>query len=171
MSTPVAEDAAQVAGGTRRRWEIAAALVLALVSIVIMVDSVRTGAGYTFSGPDAGFFPFWVSVPLFVTAMVALWQAVKMKSAKTLFESNDDIVELFKVGLPVVIALVAMVWIGFYLATAAYVAFFTAWYGRYRWYWVVLATVLTPLAFYLVFERAFIIALPKSIFYGPGFPI
>ena len=62
-------------------------------------------------------------------------------------------------------------WLGFYLATIAYMAFFAAYLGRYKWWGVLLAATITPLAMYLLFEVAFRLILPKSIFYTMGFPL
>ncbi len=159
-----------VVGGTRRGWEIGAAAALLALALVVIMESLRIGAGYTFAGPATGFFPFVVAVPLVVTAGTALWQALHLRSQKPIFDSADDVVEFVKVGVPLAVAVISIAWLGFYLATAAYIGFFTAWYGRYRWWAVLLAALLSPVAFYVVFERMFSISLPKSLFYSPAIP-
>lgn len=163
--------AAPGAGGSRRAWEIGAALALLALAAVAIAESVRIGAGYGFAGPETGFFPFWVSLPLVVAAAVSLRDGWLMRQTAAIFEDRDELAEFFKVGVPLALAVISLPWLGFYLATAAYAGFFTAWYGRYKW-WVVLgATLLSPLVFYVVFERAFSLSLPKSVLYGPVFPI
>jgi hypothetical protein len=47
--------------------------------------------------------------------------------------------------------------------------FFAAYLGRYRIQWIVASAAITPLAIFLIFEVAFRLLLPKSIFY-PGIP-
>lgn len=159
------------AGGSRRGWEIGAALLLIGLAAVAIVESLRIGAGYGVAGPESGFFPLWVSLPLVVAAAVSLRDGWLMRQSAAIFEDRDELAEFFKVGVPLAVAVVLLPWLGFYLATAAYVGFFSAWYGRYRW-WVVLgAAVLAPLLFYAVFERAFSLSLPKSVLYGPLLPI
>ena len=55
-------------------------------------------------------------------------------------------------------------------STAAYMAFF-AWYlGKYKWWGIVAAGIITPLTVYLLFEVAFRLVLPKSVLYPLGFP-
>ena len=159
-----------VAGGTRRGWEIGAAIALLLLAGVAIWESVRVGAGYTFAGPESGFFPFWVAVPLAAAATVSLWRGVHLPGRARVFASFDELAELFQVGIPLAVAVVSIAWLGFYLATAAYVGFFAAWYGRYRWWLVLAAALLSPLVFYAVFERAFTLSLPKSVFYSPQVP-
>jgi putative tricarboxylic transport membrane protein len=164
------EEATIPIGGTRRGWEIGVAVAFVVLALVVVVESIRLGAGYTFAGPEPGFFPFWAAVPLVVTAGIGLWQSFRLPGGMPIFESSEEVGDLLKVGIPLAGALIGMAWLGFYLATAAYVGFFTAWYGRYPWWAVMAAAVLSPVIFYLVFEQAFTIPLPKSIFYRPGIP-
>jgi putative tricarboxylic transport membrane protein len=170
VTTPQAGHADRVPGGTRRGWEIGITLAFLAVGIVAVAESFRLGAGYTISGPESGFFPLWTAVPLLICASVCLWQARRIPADRPIFDDRDEAAEFVKVGVPLAVSLIALPWTGFYLATAAYVGFFSAWYGRYRWWIVVAATILSPLVFYLVFERGFVVPLPKSIFYRPGIP-
>ena len=57
------------------------------------------------------------------------------------------------------------------MVTIVYMAFFAAYLGRYKWWGILLAATVTPLAIYLLFEVAFRLVLPKSIFYAMGFPL
>ena len=62
----------------------------------------------------------------------------------------------------------AIVWLGFYIVTGAFMGLFARWIGRYRWIWVLVLTVTMPLAIYLTFETGFRVTLPKSVFYDRG---
>lgn len=59
-------------------------------------------------------------------------------------------------------------WLGFYLVSAAYLALFARWLGRYQWIWVAILAISIPLALYLSFEQGFKVPLPKSLFYTQG---
>jgi len=71
--------------------------------------------------------------------------------------------------IPMLLYAFSFQWLGFYLATGMYMGFFAAYLGRYRIQWIVASAVITPLAIFLIFEVAFRLLLPKSIFY-PGIP-
>ena len=87
----------------------------------------------------------------------------------------DDLVELLvdvlRVGLPLAAAVLSLQYLGFYLMTTLYVAFFGIWFGRYRWYVAIPAGLLLAVVLYFTFERGFKIGLPKSVLYGDSFPL
>ena len=74
MSNEPNED---VAGSvvSNRTMNIAVALALMIVATVVMIDSYKLGAGWAKDvGPDSGYFPFYVSLIMFVTSGVTLIQ-------------------------------------------------------------------------------------------------
>ena len=52
--------------------------------------------------------------------------------------------------------------LGIYVASALFVAFFMRWLGGYTWWKVALVSVGNSVAFYLIFEVWFLVALPKG---------
>lgn len=58
-----------------RTMDIAVALVLLIGSIVVMLDSIRSGIGWRDDGPAPGFFPFWVTLILAGASAVNLIRA------------------------------------------------------------------------------------------------
>jgi hypothetical protein len=67
-----------------------------------------------------------------------------------------------------IVAAFAILWLGFYIVTGAYMGFFARWIGHYKWRWVVLLAVLMPAAIYASFELGFRVSLPKSFLYQAG---
>ena len=51
-------------GVSTRTMEIAVAAVILLLSLVVIFDSRRVGAGWADDGPQAGYFPFYIGMVL-----------------------------------------------------------------------------------------------------------
>jgi putative tricarboxylic transport membrane protein len=153
-----------------RVGEIVVGLALILVAGVVIRESVRLGAGWGASGPQPGFFPFWCAVVMAGGTLVAIAQALRDPTVRPLFDSPAAALEVLKVGVPMALAVASLPTLGFYVMTAVYVGGFAAWYGRYRWYVSLAGGVLLAIVLYIVFERGFRIALPKSVLYGDRVP-
>jgi hypothetical protein len=65
---------------------------------------------------------------------------------------------------PMVALVVAMQWLGLYLASVAYIAFSMRWLGRHSWLVIVLVAIGVPVVTFLVFERWFLVPMPKGPF-------
>lgn len=153
-----------------RVGDVAVSVALIAVAAVVIRECLRLGAGWGPSGPQPGFFPFWCAVAMLVGSVVVIVRALRSPPGKPLYDAPEDVREVLKVGLPMVAAIAALPALGFYIMTALYMGFFSAWYGRYRWYVVLVAAVVLPVVLYFTFERGFRIALPKSALYGDLLP-
>lgn len=153
-----------------RTGEIVVGLAFIALTAVVVQETFRLGNGWGPSGPQPGFFPFISALLMGGGAVVVIVLALRRPGSRPLFESREEVAALLKVGVPIAAAIASLEYAGLYLMTAGYVAFFAAWYGRYRWFVVLAAGVLLPAALYLAFERGFRISLPKSVFYGDLFP-
>jgi putative tricarboxylic transport membrane protein len=105
-----------------------------------------------------------------VGTLIAMVQAVRARQTAVLYDSADQVLEVLKVGGPIVAAVVLLQYVGFYLMTGLYMGLFALWYGRYRWYVALAAAVILPAVIYFAFERGFRISLPKSVLYGDLIP-
>src|SRR5713226_6259944 len=56
----------------------------------------------------------------------------------------------------------AVLLVGSYVATAAFMGFYMRWIGRYPWVAVVTVSVLFPLVIFVVFEKWFLVPMPKG---------
>ena len=148
-----------------RKAEVAVGLILIAIAATVVRETLRLGAGWGPSGPQAGFFPLLSALVMAVAAVVAVVRAVRGTRAP-LFESDEHARSVVKVGAPLVAAIVSLPYLGFYVMTALYMGFFAAWYGRYRWYVALAAAIVLPVVLFFTFERGFRISLPKSVLYG-----
>jgi len=146
-----------------------------LIAAVAMFDSRRDWlpedvAGVP-GGLGAGFYPFWAAALIFLSGLVVIQRTlVTPQPAEGPFTSRDDVIVVLRVVIPMVAATVLLVWFGFYIVTAVYVAFFMWYIGRYAVWWDAAAGLGLALVFYMIFERIFLVSLPKSIFYGGLLP-
>jgi putative tricarboxylic transport membrane protein len=155
---------------TARKAELAVGLVLVGIAAIVIREAVRLGSGWGPSGPQPGFFPFISAVIMAVGTLIAMVQAVRARQTAVLYDSADQVLEVLKVGGPIVAAVVLLQYVGFYLMTGLYMGLFALWYGRYRWYVALAAAVILPAVIYFAFERGFRISLPKSVLYGDLIP-
>lgn len=149
-----------------RRAEIVCALTLLAWGGLMLRESTRLNIGWEPSGPGAGFFPFWLTVGLSVSAAAVLIQALRSGPRSGALMSSfiraGALPSLLKVVLPIVGMILVMEIIGFYLAAVLYLGFSMRWIGRHGWPLVIGVSLLFPLATYAVIERWFLILLPKG---------
>src|SRR6266508_3275453 len=145
-----------------RTFEIGTAAGLMLVAAIAMFDSFRR-SGWTASGPDAGFYPFWSAAMMGVASAIILVRSLRGPDSGPFFASSHGAAVLAKLSVPMVAAVVLIDWVGFYVVSGAYMALFARWVGRYNWVIVAGIALGLPIALYLVFERGFRVPLPKSL--------
>ena len=133
------------------------------LGLIVVFDSWRLGAKWAADGPQTGYFPFYVGLILCISSVVNIVMALRM-SAK----ENGTFVEVgqLKLVLSVLVpssVYVAMVgWLGIYVPSIIYIAFFMIWLGKYAWWKAALVSIGTNVFFYVVFEIWFQVPLPKG---------
>jgi len=141
---------------------VVAAGFLALGAIVIF-DSVRLGFGWREDGPQAGYFPFYIGSIICVSALINVAAALAVaKEANRSFVEVDQLKLVLAVLLPTAVYVGLIGWIGIYVASAVFVAFFMRWLGKYPWWKVAAVSVGNSVVFFLIFEVWFKIPLPKG---------
>ncbi|MGF1612036.1 MAG: tripartite tricarboxylate transporter TctB family protein [Kiloniellales bacterium] len=145
--------------------EIGVVIVLIAVGGLILYDSIRLGPGWGEQGPQPGFFPFVLTVMMIGGTLGVLFLAVRNPDRRPFFEASQEVVDLLKVGLPIAAAVFAIRWAGLYITAGAYLAFFMAWYGKFRWYQALAGGILLPLAMWLALRQGFNIPMPMSVLY------
>jgi putative tricarboxylic transport membrane protein len=147
-----------------QRWpEVIVAGALMLVATLVIVDSLRVGIGWAPEGPRAGYFPFYIGLLLFAaSAWVLVGQLLRWREADEDFAHRSQIASVLAVLVPTVVYVGLIMPLGLYVASFLLIAYFMRRYGKYRWRLVAAVAVGVPLAFFLVFERWFLVPLPKG---------
>jgi hypothetical protein len=158
-----------------RPYQAGTAAAIVLIAAVAMYDSRGVFESLPGTSPgDVGpsWYPFWAAALMAGAAVFVGYRAlVTPGSTAGAFETRESVTSVLKLVIPMFAYALSFQWLGFYLATIAYMGFFAAYLGRYKWWGVLLAATATPLAIYLLFEVGFRLILPKSIFYTMGFPL
>jgi len=149
-----------------RRAERLMAAALLVGAAVMVYESRLLPVGWTGIGPGAGFFPFWLSIGVLLTAAVVLVQSLRLQQAPrggAPFIPAHAWKPLSVVFLPMVAVIALLNLLGIYLGGAIYLAGYMWLVGRHRLVPIVLVSVLVPLVLFFIFERWFLLPLPKGV--------
>jgi hypothetical protein len=143
--------------------EVGVAIVLVVVALGVIADSLRVGIGWAPDGPRAGYFPFYIGLILLgasgwtLVATLLRWRRLDKEFAK-----RSELALVLAVLVPMVVYVVAVSFIGIYVASALLIGYFLRRHGRFGWATTLAVAVGVPLAFFLVFERWFLVPLAKG---------
>jgi putative tricarboxylic transport membrane protein len=149
------------AGPSHRFVEAGVALLIGIFGAVVVFGSLKAGINWGAEGPRAGFFPFYIGLFIIVSSAINIWSALQEDPA-AVFAEWGQLRHVMSVVIPSAIYVAAMPFIGLYVASALFIGWFMRWLGKYRWLTVAAVALGTPLVTYIVFERWFLVPLPKG---------
>jgi putative tricarboxylic transport membrane protein len=157
-------------------YRVGTAAAIVLIAAVAMYDQRNVFIHLEGTAPgDVGpnWYTFWAAALMGVAALATAvrYATTPDTSGEVAFAGRESVTAVLKLVLPMIAYAASFQWLGFYLSTAAFMGFFAAYLGRYKWYFCAASAVITPLAIYVLFELGFKLILPKSIFYIRGFPL
>jgi hypothetical protein len=143
--------------------ELIVGALFMVAAAVVMLDSWRVGAGWAFDGPQAGYFPFYIGVIMFVSGAVNVFRAAASRTPDlSNFVAKPALGLVLMVLVPTAAFVVLIGYLGIYVAAGLFIAFFMVWLGRYPLWKAVPVGVVVPAVLFWVFEIAFLIPLPKG---------
>ncbi|MCC6532806.1 MAG: tripartite tricarboxylate transporter TctB family protein [Burkholderiales bacterium] len=151
-------------GVSTRAVEIIVAGAIFALGAMVVFDSIRLGSKWASDGPQAGYFPFYIGAIICVCATVVLLYALVGKHAgPRVFVSWPALRRVLQVLGPAAVYVLGIQLIGIYIASAAYIAVFMIWLGRYS---ALLSGAIgcgVMAAFFLMFEVWFKVPLYKGM--------
>ena len=152
-----------------RAMDVITALLFITVGLVVMVGSLKLGASWGADGPEAGYFPFYISLIILLSSAVTLYQAaiVNKKKKTESFVDSEPLKQVMAVLLPAIVFVLGVQLIGIYVASAIYIAIFMVWLGKYPIWKAVAVSVGVSAALYLMFEFWFQVPLPHGSWFNP----
>jgi hypothetical protein len=152
-----------------RVMDIITALLFVVVGLVVMIGSLKLGASWGADGPEAGYFPFYISLIILLSSTVTLYQAaiVNKKKKTESFVDSEPLKQVMAVLLPAIVFVLGVQLIGIYVASAIYIAIFMVWLGKYPIWKAVAVSVGVSAALYLMFEYWFQVPLPHGSWFNP----
>ena len=133
------------------------------VSILVMWDSRRIGASWASDGPEAGYFPFYIALIMFLSSAVTFVSNIVTRAPdRSNFVQRSQLALVLRVLIPTAVFVVLIGYLGIYLSSALFIAFFMWWLGKYPVYKVIPVAVAVPLITFMMFEVWFLVPLPKG---------
>jgi hypothetical protein len=166
MSEGPQSSGARAGGISLRSAEIAVALILFALGSLVVYDSHRLGSSWGADGPEAGYFPFYIGLIICISSAVVFCQALWGRSIDrdAVFVEWQALRQVLSVLIPAALFVLAIQFIGLYVASAIYIAGFMRWLGKYSWVSsVLLGAAVSALAF-VTFEVWFQVPLYKGAF-------
>ena len=146
-----------------RSVDIVVSLLLVSLAALLGWDSWRTGAGWASDGPQAGYFPFYLSVMLALASLYGLVSRLLSKEASSAaFVTRDQFVRVMQVFVPTLLFVALTQFLGLYVASFLLVAGFMWYVGGIAVWKSVLASFLFTAAMFITFEIAFDVIMPKG---------
>jgi putative tricarboxylic transport membrane protein len=149
------------AGLPHRAVEVFVALATTAFALVIIAGSVEAGIDWGAEGPKAGFFPFYVGLVILGCSSVNVVEALSASSGG-LFAEWRQLGKVVSIAIPTAVYVASIHFIGIYVSSAILIALFMVWLGGYGWAYVVPIATGVPLTTFLIFEKWFVVALPKG---------
>ena len=145
--------------------EAVVAFAIVVMGAVTIQGSYALGSGWTSDGPGAGYFPFYIGVLLCVSGIGTMYQALLGKKKNTeVFVDTDQFKRVLSVLLPALVYVLAVQFLGLYVASAVYIALFMTILGKFSWVKSVITSLAVMTLFFFMFEVWFKVPLFKGQF-------
>ena len=159
--TAPAEDSPPVT--TNRTAEVVTLFLLLALAALLAFDNWRTGMSWDSTGPQAGYFPFYLSV---ILAVACLWglarEFLARKQAADTFVTRDQLRRVLQVFVPTLLFCLAMQWLGLYVASFLLIVGFMFFVGRIAAWKSLLTAFLFSLIMFVTFQISFDVIMPKG---------
>ena len=143
--------------------DAAVAAILFAIGAVVVYEARRLGATWTSDGPGAGYFPFYIGLIICISSLGILYQALASKSRDTdTFVDRVQLGRVMSVLVPAAVYVVAIQFLGLYVASALYITLFMIILGKYPPVKSVLLGLIVNAIFFAMFEVWFKVPLFKG---------
>jgi putative tricarboxylic transport membrane protein len=159
--TAPAEDSPAVT--SNRTVEVAVSLLLLALAVLLAYDNWRTGIGWDSTGPEPGYFPFYLSLILALASLYGLVKALLSRElGRETFVTRAQLRRVMAVFMPTLLFCLATQFLGLYVASFLLIGGFMRLVGKIAW-WKSLATafVFTAVMF-VTFDIVFDVIMPKG---------
>lgn len=150
---------------SNRVMEVITGLAFLAVGGLVVWDSVRLGHTWAPSGPQPGYFPFYIGLFLIASgafnAIRVLLPATKAYGDEA-FVTRSRLKSVLMVFLPTLAYVVLMQYVGLYVAAALFIIGFMMINGKYSLLKSLPYGLVVPVLLFFMFEKWFLISLPKG---------
>ena len=163
VEDPTAPEVDSPAVTDTRSVEIFVSLLLLALAVTLGYDNWRTGIAWDSTGPQAGYFPFYLSVILGGASLYGLVTAfMARKEASETFVTRAQLRRVMAVFVPTFLFCLATQFLGLYVASFLLIAGFMRMVGKIAlWKSLLTAFIFTAMMF-VTFDIAFDVIMPKG---------
>ena len=163
VDDPTAPEADSPAVTDTRIVETVVSLLLLALAATLGFDNWRTGIAWDSTGPQAGYFPFYLSVILAGASLYGLVGGFLLrKEASETFVTRAQLRRVSMVFVPTLLFCLATQLLGMYVASFLLIAIFMRMVGKIAlWKSLLTALIFTALMF-VTFDIAFDVIMPKG---------
>jgi putative tricarboxylic transport membrane protein len=160
---PTAPEADSPAVTNIRVVEIVVSLLLLSVALLLGYDNWRTGIAWDSTGPQAGYFPFYLSVILGGASVYGLVTTLltRAQAAET-FVTRAQLRRVMAVFVPTLLFCLATQFLGMYVASFLLIAGFMRIVGKIAWWKSLLTAFLFTAIMFVTFDIVFDVIMPKG---------
>jgi putative tricarboxylic transport membrane protein len=145
-----------------RSVNVAVYLLLIALAALLGCDNWRTGAGWAPEGPQAGYFPFYLSLMLGAASVFGLVGVFLNRAPDEVFVTRDQFRRVMQVFVPTLLFCVFTQWLGLYVASFLLIASFMYFIGHIALWKSVLTAAVFSIAMFVTFDIAFDVIMPKG---------
>lgn len=158
----MARKAKSVEGPSQRTVEIGVVATFILLGGITVYGAIQAGIGWGAEGPKAGFLPFYIGMFILIASFINLYNILSAGESDRLFAEWSQIRQVVSVVIPATIYVFLVGPIGIYVSSFLLIAVFMKWLGNYDWLKTFAVAIGIPVTSYLVFEKWFLVPLPKG---------
>ena len=163
VDDPTAPEADSPPVTDTRVAEVVVSLLLVTLALTLGYDNWRTGIAWDSTGPEAGYFPFYLSVILAgasLYGLVAAW--LSRNEGSETFVTQAQLRRVMAVFVPTLLFCLAMQFLGLYVASFLLISAFMRMVGRIALWKSLLTAFLFTAIMFVTFDIAFDVIMPKG---------
>jgi putative tricarboxylic transport membrane protein len=148
---------------SNRTIEIVVSLLLLALAATLGWDNWRTGIGWDSTGPQPGYFPFYLSVILAGASLYSLIAAaLSREAALKSFVTRAQLRRVMAVFVPTLLFCLLTQFLGLYVASFLLISGFMRLVGKIAWWKSVLTAFIFTAVMFVTFDIAFDVIMPKG---------
>jgi hypothetical protein len=163
VDDPPAPDPASPSVTDTKAVEIVVSLTLLALAAILGFDNWRTGIGWDQAGPEAGTFPFYLSLILAAASLYGLAAAILARRRhRETFVTRAQLRRVMAVFVPTLLFCLATQFLGLYVASFLLISGFMRLVGRIKWWKSLLTALIFTSVMFVTFDVAFDVIMPKG---------
>ncbi len=148
---------------SNRAVDVVVSLLLLALAGLLGYDNWRTGVSWDATGPQPGYFPFYLALLMAGACVYGLAKEyLARRQPRETFVTREQFTRVLQVFVPTLAFCVLTQWLGLYVASFLLIAGFMAWVGRIAWWKSIVTGLVFAVLMFVTFEIAFDVIMPKG---------